>query len=165
VTTVSRPAEPAAPYAPAYEVADEVVDRSLVITWFLAGFVWLLVFPTMGVLVSTKIVYPEFLGGVSWLTYGRLRPFHVNGVIWAAFSSLAFGIGYYVLPRLTGREVWGGRLLRWGVFWIWQVSTIGGLVAILAGYNKGLEVADSPRIATMGQYVAMWRSTTSSPTP
>ncbi len=65
MTTVSRPAEPAAAYAPTYEVADEVVDRSLVITWFLTGFVWLLVFPTMGVLLSTKVVYPEFLGDVS----------------------------------------------------------------------------------------------------
>jgi cytochrome c oxidase cbb3-type subunit I len=155
VATVVRPAEPAAAYAPTYELADEVVDRPLVITWFLAGFVWLLVFPTLGVIASTKIVYPEFLGDISWLTYGRIRPVHVNGVVWAAFSSLAFGIGFYVLPRLTGREVWGGRLLSWAVFWLWQVSTIGGLVAVLAGYNKGLEVADLPRPAAFGQYMAI----------
>ncbi len=155
-TTVTvREAEAATAYAPSHEVADQVVDRPVVIAWLLAGFLWLLVFPTMGVLISTKIVYPEFLGGVSWLTYGRMRPFHVNGVIWGAFSSLAFGLGFYVLPRLTGRPVWGGPRLLWAVFWLWNLSTLGGLIAILAGYNKGLEVADSPLPGTIIQYICI----------
>lgn len=153
ITVESR--ERTAAFAPGYEVADEVVDRPIVMAWLLAGFLWLLVFPTMGVLVSTKIVYPEFLGEASWLTYGRLRPFHVNGVVWGAFSALAFGLGFYVLPRLTGRPAWGGRTLLWVIFWAWNLSTLTGLLGILAGYNKGLEVADSPLPLTVVQYACI----------
>jgi len=79
---------------------DAFIDADLIRAWLASGLVWLLVFPTLGALVSTKFNYPEFLGDTPWLTFGRLRPIHVNGVIWGAFSTLFIGLAHYVVPRL-----------------------------------------------------------------
>src|SRR5207245_7516048 len=79
---------------------DELIDADLIRKWLACGLGWLLLFPTIGAFISTKFNYPTFLGDVSWLTFGRLRPMHVNGVIWGAFSTLFIGLCYYIRPRL-----------------------------------------------------------------
>ena len=71
---------------------DELIDRTLIRHWLLWGFFWLMLAPTVGVIISTKFNYPEFFGTHAWSTFGRLRPVHVNGVIWGAFSTLFIGL-------------------------------------------------------------------------
>src|SRR6266511_4874367 len=83
---------------------DELIKADLIRKWLASGLGWLLFFPTIGVFVSTKFTYPEFLGDTPWLTFGRLRPIHVNGVIWGAFSTLFIGLCHYIVPRLTRSE-------------------------------------------------------------
>ena len=74
---------------------DELVDWPVVRTWLLWGMFWLLVAPSVGVLLSGLFNYPDYLGSSLQLTFGRLRPVHVNGVIFGAFSSLFIGECYY----------------------------------------------------------------------
>ncbi|PYN10329.1 MAG: hypothetical protein DME05_27795, partial [Candidatus Rokuibacteriota bacterium] len=88
---------------------DELIDAELIRKWLACGLGWLLFFPTIGAFISTKFNYPTFLGDLPWFTFGRLRPMHVNGVIWGAFSTLFIGLCYYIVPRLTGVRVWGER--------------------------------------------------------
>ena len=64
-----------------------LVNKDLVRHWLWWGLVWLTIFPLVGLLVSIKFHTPEFLGETAWLTFGRLRPVHVNGVIFGAFST------------------------------------------------------------------------------
>ena len=59
------------------------------------------------------------------LTFGRLRPVHVNGVIFGAFSTLFIGECYYLVPRLCGVRVpWP----QWGVplAWVWNIAVCAG---------------------------------------
>ncbi len=121
---------------------DALIDRDLIRQWLLWGFFWLMLAPTIGVLVSTKFNYPGFLGAHAWSTFGRLRPVHVNGVIWGAFSTLFIGLSYYVTPRLAGvrvwRESWGYPLL-----WIWNLNLAAGLIGLTAlGTNRGWEAGE-----------------------
>ena len=53
-----------------------------------------------------------------WLSFGRLRPIHVNGVIWGAFSTLFIGLCQYVVPRLCGVRLWQER-------WNWAYAALG----------------------------------------
>jgi cytochrome c oxidase cbb3-type subunit I/II len=122
-------------------VNGELVNRPLVKAWLWWALVWLTVFPLVGVLVSIKFHNPGFLGSTSWLTFGRLRPVHVNGVIFGAFSSTFLGLLYYYVPRLCGvrmyKEKWG-----WWLLWLWNAFLFFGSISFMLGYNSGLEAGE-----------------------
>jgi cytochrome c oxidase cbb3-type subunit I len=124
---------------------DTLIDGDLVRQWLATGLGWLLLFPTIGVIISTKFNYPEFLGDTSWLTFGRLRPIHVNGVIWGAFSTLFIGLCHYIVPRLSGvrlwKEHWGPALL-----WAWNLNLVAAVVLLALGGNRGWEAGELPLI-------------------
>ena len=104
---------------------DALVDWPVVRTWLFWGMFWLMVAPTVGALLAGLFNYPEYLGTHLPLTFGRLRPVHVNGVIMGAFSSLFIGECYYLVPRLCGVRV---AFNRWGVVfaWVWNVFLAAG---------------------------------------
>src|SRR6266513_2877899 len=124
--------------ADAQRLNDDVIDRALIRRWLAWGFFWLLFFPTLGVVLSTKFTYPEFLGDQAWLTFGRLRPIHVNGVIWGAFSTLFIGLCHYIVPRLCGVRLWNERWSP-GLLWVWNLNLAVAVILLAAGFNRGWE--------------------------
>ncbi|MEX0732637.1 MAG: cbb3-type cytochrome c oxidase subunit I [Aquisalimonadaceae bacterium] len=122
---------------------DDLVDKSLVRLWLYWGMFWLLVTPSIGVTISTLFSYPEFLGTSLELGFGRLRPMHVNGVIFGAFSTLFIGLCYYLVPRLCGVRVVGERL-GYHLVWGWNIVLIVGLLSLMFGWNQGFEAGEFP---------------------
>ncbi|MBI4809679.1 MAG: cbb3-type cytochrome c oxidase subunit I [Nitrosomonadales bacterium] len=118
-----------------------LVNKYLVRAWLWWSLAWLSVFPLVGLLVSIKFHLPDFLGETSWLTFGRLRPVHVNGVIFGAFSTPVLGLLYYLVPRLCGRpmvkEHWG-----WPLLWGWNFFLVAGSLSLMMGYNTGFEAGE-----------------------
>jgi cytochrome c oxidase cbb3-type subunit 1 len=45
--------------------------------------VWGVVGMLVGVTIAAQLMFPDMAYGVSWLSYGRLRPLHTNAVIFA----------------------------------------------------------------------------------
>jgi cytochrome c oxidase cbb3-type subunit 1 len=133
---------------------NDVINRELIKGWLLWGFVWVLLAPTLGVIISTKFTYPEFLDGVPALTFGRLRPIHVNGVIFGTFSTLFLGLCYYIVPKLAQvriyKEEWGYPML-----WIWNLALIAGFASLAMGYNQGLEAAEFPLLIDIIIWIAL----------
>ncbi len=68
--------------APPEEVPYRFPDRAAR-HWLLASVVWLTVVDLFGLVLATQFVSPEAFGNVSWLSFSRIRPAHVNGVILA----------------------------------------------------------------------------------
>ena len=133
---------------------DELIDTGLIRAWLGAGLVWLLVFPTIGALVSTKFNYPEFLGDVAWLSFGRLRPIHVNGVVWGAFSTLFIGLMHYVAPRLCGVRLAGARFSR-PLLWVWNANLVAFVILLALGGNRGWEVGELPLVNVIVLFLAL----------
>ncbi len=122
---------------------DELINKDLIKKWLLWGFVWVLFAPTVGVILSTKFNYPQFLGGIPYLTFGRIRPIHVNGVIFGVFSTLFIGLCYYIVPRLCGIRIYAEKL-GYPLMWIWNLGLLIGFISLALGYNQGLEAAEFP---------------------
>ena len=94
--------------------------------------------------------YPDYLGATS-STFGRLRPVHVNGVIFGAFSTLFFGLCYYLVPRLCGIRVpW--RMGRWPGP---GTSPWPGPALPAVRLNHGLEAGELPFLADLAILIVL----------
>jgi cytochrome c oxidase cbb3-type subunit 1 len=138
---------------------DDLVDWRVVRTWLYFGMFWLLVTPSVGVAISGLFNYPDYLGTNNLgLTFGRLRPVHVNGVIFGAFSALFIGECHYLVPRLCGVRVpWA----QWGVplAWLYNISLAAGLISLPFAQNHGLEAGELPLFAEIPIFVAIAATT------
>src|SRR5437763_92434 len=105
--------------------------------WILSSIVWLTVVDLFGLVLATEFVTPEALSHYSWLSFSRVRPSHVNGVILAWLTMMYFGALFYMLPRLVGtRGMWSERL---GVICAWACNLMYllGVVGLLTGHSQG----------------------------
>ena len=98
--------------------------------WLLSAIVWLTIVDLFGLVLATEFTSPEAFGGISWLSFSRVRPSHVNGVILAWLTMMYFGALFYMLPRLVGtRGMWSERL---GIVcaWAWNAMFLLGVIKI-----------------------------------
>jgi len=134
--------------------APSLINRPLIKSWLTWSLVWLTIFPLIGLLVSIKFNFPTFLGDTSWLTFGRLRPVHVNGVIFGAFSTPLLGMLYYMIPRLCGRPM-AAEKLGWWALWGWNSFLVVGSLSLMAGYNIGFEADEYPWLPSLLRFVVL----------
>jgi cytochrome c oxidase cbb3-type subunit 1 len=94
---------------------------------------WFAVGVTFGGITRIKMAYPDFLSGVPWLTFGVIRPTHVDVLILGWISMAFAGAMYYMTPALCNTKLWSERL---GVvnIWLWNV----GMVVIIATFLNGI---------------------------
>ena len=140
------------------ERLDSLVDRPLVRLWLYWGMFWLMFAPTVGAIISSYFNYPGYLGNSLEIQFGRLRPMHVNGVIFGAFSTLFMGLCYYIVPRLCGIRVWQEKLGYW-LAWSWNLGLVLGMILLALGYSQGLEAGEMPLIADIIFFVCMTLAT------
>jgi len=140
------------------ERLDSLVDRPLVRLWIYWGLFWLMFAPTVGAIISSYFNFPGYLGNSLEIQFGRLRPMHVNGVIFGAFSTLFMGLCYYVVPRLCGIRVWQEKL-GYLLAWVWNLGLVLGMILLAMGYNQGLEAGEMPLIADIIFFVCVTLAT------
>lgn len=133
---------------------DQLIDRPLIRRWLYWGMFWMLFAPSIGVLVATKFTYPTFLGSSPYWTFGRLRPIHVNGVIFGVFSTLFIGLCYYIVPRLTGVRMYREKLGN-TLCWFWNLGLGAGFLFLALGYNQGIEAGEFPLLVDILIFVAL----------
>ena len=93
--------------------------------------------------IAAKFGWPELLGTVPYFSYGRLRPLHVNGMLFGWLLAADMGLAYYIVPRLCGVKLWSEKLgIATAV--LWNVIILGAVFSLLGGYQKGLEYAELP---------------------
>ncbi len=65
--------------------------------WFLlSSMAYFFIVGIIAIVIAAKFVWPEMLGTVSIFTYGRLRPLHVNGMLFGWLLAADMGLVYYV---------------------------------------------------------------------
>ena len=125
-------------------VATAEIHRDTTVKWFLLGAVgYFFIVGIVALIIAAKFVWPQFLGSISYFTYGRMRPLHVNGMLFGWLLAADMGLAYYIVPRLCGVKLWSEKL---GVATsiLWNVIILSAVVTLLGGYQKGLEYADLP---------------------
>lgn len=98
----------------------------------------------LGIVMALKLHEPEWLGGQSWLTWGRIRYAHTQGLFFGWLGNAFLAFLYYAVPRLAGWPVTGVRL-GWVLFVVWNfLLVLPGWVAVQAGFSQPLEWAEFP---------------------
>jgi cbb3-type cytochrome c oxidase subunit I len=100
----------------------------------------------LGLVIALKFHWPDLMGERAWLTWGRLRYAHTQGIFFGWLGNAFLMFLYHAVPRLAGRPV-VGRTLGWVLFLTWNfLVVIPGWVLVMAGYSQPLEWAEFPLI-------------------
>ena len=119
----------------------ETYDYAVVRGFAVMTVVWGVVGMLVGVVIAAQLAWPEFLGGISWLSYGRLRPLHTNAVIFAFGGSALFATSYYVVQRTCQARLFGGPLVGF-TFWGWQAVIVLAAITLPLGITTSKEYAE-----------------------
>jgi len=115
---------------------DKVVRQFAVMT-----VVWAIVGMLVGVLIAAQLIWPDLLGGIPWLSYGRLRPLHTNAVIFAFGGSALFATSYYCVQRTCQVRLFSDKLAAF-TFWGWTTVIVAAAITLPLGITQSKEYAE-----------------------
>ena len=121
--------------------AGPVYNDTVVRNFALAAVVWGVVGMLVGVIIAAQLAWPELNFGISWLSFGRLRPLHTNAVIFAFGGCALFAASYYVVQRTCQVRIFGDKLAAF-TFWGWQLVIVLAAISLPMGYTQGKEYAE-----------------------
>ncbi len=106
--------------------------------WVASALGWSIAFMIFGLITALKFRFPDLWCSVPYLTYGRIRPVHAQGMIfgWLVVGNVA-ALCYFV-PRLTGTKLFSERITI-NAAMLWNLGVFVGSAGLLLGYNKGKE--------------------------
>jgi len=105
--------------------------------------VWLVLASFAGLISSIKLHSPDWWVGMEWLTFGRIRPVHLNLVAYGWCSMAGIGVALWLIPRLLKTELVGAKWALIGGA-LWTLGVVAGTVAIATGHSDGLEWLEYP---------------------
>ena len=103
--------------------------------------IWAILGMAAGVYVAAALLWPTIDFGQSWLSFGRLRPLHTNGIIFGFGVSALMATAFYSVQRTSHVPLFAPRL-AWFLCYAWQVLVLLGGLSLLAGYNTTKEYAE-----------------------
>jgi len=119
--------------------ATAVVHEDTSARWFIyTAVTFFLVTILIGLLMATRFVFPEFLGGIAAISSGRIRPIHTNGVLFGWLLAANMGLAFFVVPRLCGTKLYSEKL-GLATLGLWVVIILGAVVTLASGDTQAKE--------------------------
>ncbi|MEZ4796500.1 MAG: cytochrome-c oxidase, cbb3-type subunit I [Flavobacteriaceae bacterium] len=123
------------------EVQQFHYDNKIVKNFLYATMLWGVVGMLVGLLLAFMFLFPNLTDGISWLSFGRLRPLHTNAVIFAFVGNAIFAGVYYSSQRLLKARMYSDLLSKIN-FWGWQLIIVGAAITLPLGYTTSKEYAE-----------------------
>jgi cytochrome c oxidase cbb3-type subunit 1 len=105
--------------------------------------IWLVLASFAGLISSIKLHAPDWWVQYEWLTFGRIRPIHLNLIAYGWCSLAGIGVAIWLIPRLLKTELVGAKYALLGGA-LWSIGVTAGVVAIATGHSDGLEWLEFP---------------------
>lgn len=123
------------------EVQQFYYDNKIVKNFLYATMLWGIVGMVVGLLLAFMFLFPNLTDGISWLSFGRLRPLHTNAVIFAFVGNAMFAGIYYSTQRLLKARMFNDTLSKIN-FWGWQLIIVAAAITLPLGYTTSKEYAE-----------------------
>lgn len=102
---------------------------------------WMVIATFMGLLGATELIAPDLVANIGWLVFGRIRPLHVNLVLFGFVTPGLIAAAFYYLPRLLRTELYSEKLGILTVI-LWNAMLVATVITLLSGYTQGREYAE-----------------------
>ena len=116
-------------------------DNKIVRNFIYASIVFGVVGMLVGLILAFLFLFPNLTSGISFLSFGRLRPLHTNAVIFAFVGNAMFAGIYYSMQRLLKTRMMSDFLSKVH-FWGWQLIIVAAAVTLPLGYTTSKEYAE-----------------------
>lgn len=123
------------------EVQQFYYDNKIVKKFLYASLLFGVVGMVVGLLIAVMFMFPNLTDGISWLSFGRLRPLHTNAVIFAFVGNAIFAGIYYSLQRLLKARMYSDVLSNIN-FWGWQLIIVAAAITLPLGITTSKEYAE-----------------------
>jgi cytochrome c oxidase cbb3-type subunit 1 len=138
------------------QVERALIDASTrvpVLMFYTSAIVWLLLGTILAGFVSFKLHSPDLLANYSFFTWGRIRPAHMNIMVYGWASMVGMGTAIWLMARLC-RTVLRHPLLLVAGAAFWNLGVLVGVGAVLAGDSTGYQWLEFPPYASLILFVA-----------
>ncbi|MEO5788118.1 cytochrome-c oxidase, cbb3-type subunit I [Gelidibacter sp.] len=116
-------------------------DNKIVKKFVYATLFWGVIGMVVGLLLAFLFLFPNLTDGISWLSFGRLRPLHTNAVIFAFVGNAIFAGVYYSTQRLLKARM-SSDILSNINFWGWQLIIVAAAITLPLGFTSSKEYAE-----------------------
>ena len=116
-------------------------DNKIVRNFLYASIVFGVVGMLVGLILAFLFLFPNLTSGISFLSFGRLRPLHTNAVIFAFVGNAMFAGVYYSMQRLLKTRMMSDFLSKVH-FWGWQLIIVAAAITLPLGFSTSKEYAE-----------------------
>jgi cytochrome c oxidase cbb3-type subunit 1/cytochrome c oxidase cbb3-type subunit I/II len=104
---------------------------------------WFAAATSFGLIAAGYLIAPDFMANIEYIHFGRIRPMHVNAVLFGFVTPGLLAAAFYYVPRLLRTRLFSQRL---GVFnaVFWNITIAYGMIAISTGHTQAREYAEFP---------------------
>lgn len=119
----------------------QIYEDEVVLRLVQFAVLWAIFAMTAGVYLAAELVWPTIDFGQFWLSFGRLRPVHTNGIVFGFGISALMATAFYSVQRTCHVRLFAPRL-AWFCCYAWQLTMVAGIVSVLAGWTSSKEYAE-----------------------
>ncbi len=95
----------------------------------------------MGFLGALELIAPDLFENVGWLVFGRIRPIHINLVLFGFVTPGLLSAVFYIVPKLLRTDLYSEKLGTITVI-AWNITLVGVVVSLAMGKTQGREYAE-----------------------
>jgi cytochrome c oxidase cbb3-type subunit 1/cytochrome c oxidase cbb3-type subunit I/II len=103
--------------------------------------VWFAFATSVGMIAAGYLIAPDFMANIGWLVFSRIRPVHVNVVLFGFVLPGLLASAFYYVPRLLQTELYSEKL-GLATVGIWNIAVLAGVVGLSTGHTQGREYAE-----------------------
>ena len=102
---------------------------------------WFAAASSFGMIGAGYLIAPDFMANIGWIHFGKVRPIHVNLMLFGFVTPGLLASAFYFVPRLLRTQLYSQKLGVFSAVFL-NITLVIGAIGLAAGYTQGREYAE-----------------------